>query len=109
MMKERNASRWTAQEKGETDYDSKSMGHCVRLLLSGINILEVGEPIVRFEGQQRQFLMDIRAGKYDYDYLMKFATEKMVTLDGLYETSTIPYESDKRAIDELYLELIGGK
>jgi hypothetical protein len=79
------------------------------LLLSGINILKFGEPIVRFAGEQRQFLMDIRYGKYDYDFLMKYAAERMTELDELYETSILQRESDKTAIDELYLELIGAK
>jgi hypothetical protein len=107
--KERNASRWVAQEKGEINFDVKNICHCVRLLLSGINILKFGEPIVRFAGEQRQFLMDIRYGKYDYDFLMKYAAERMTELDELYETSILQRESDKTAIDELYLELIGAK
>jgi len=54
-IKERNPNRWIAQEKGEINYDTKNMQHCIRLLLSTKNILTKGEPIVRFEGDTLAF------------------------------------------------------
>jgi hypothetical protein len=105
--RERNEERWRTQESGEMTYDSKNMCHCIRLMLSGINILTKGEPIIRFEGEAQQFLRDIRAGKFTYEYLIRFAEEKEAELDTLYETSTLRHEPDDVAINALYLELIG--
>ena len=48
----RNESRWTAQERGQMDYDAKNMTPFVRLLLAGENIVKTGEPIVRFDGER---------------------------------------------------------
>ena len=105
-VKNRNPTRWLSQERGEIDYDAKHLCHCIRLLWSCINILKNGEPIIRWTGKEREFLMDVRAGKFEYDFLMNMADEKMKEIDTLYETSTIPYASDIKKIDELYLELL---
>jgi len=102
----RNDARWTKQESGETDFDSKNACHLVRLLLSGENILKNGEPIVRFQGEMQKFLLDIRAGKYEYDYLLKFAEDKMKELETLYETSTIPHSANTKKIYALYDEIV---
>ena len=59
----RNESRWTAQERGQMDYDAKNMMHLVRLLLSGENIVKTGEPIVRFGGERLETLLSIRRGE----------------------------------------------
>ena len=107
--RERNKDRWRTQESGEMEYDAKNMSHSVRLMLSAVNILTKGEPIIRFEGEPQQFLRDIRAGKFAYDYLIKYVQEKELELDALYETSTLRHEPDDVAINALYLELIGLK
>lgn len=107
--RERNKDRWRTQESGELDYDCKNLCHCVRLMLSGINILTKGEPIIRFEGEAQKFLRDIRAGKFTYDYLIEYAEIRENELDSLYETSTLRHEPDDVAINNLYLELIGLK
>lgn len=104
-MKERNPARYRAQEKGELDYDAKSMLHCLRLLWSGRNILENGEPIVRFTGEKLQFLRDIRAGKFSYEELLAKAQKEKDELHELKEKSALPEKPDKKAIDRLYREL----
>jgi uncharacterized protein len=106
--KNRNDARWIQQESGEIDYDCKNMMHCIRLLLSGANILINGEPIVRFSGEQLQFLKDIRAAKFKYEYLIKYAEDKMLELDSLYTSSTIPHHTDVNKIDQLYKEIMLG-
>jgi predicted nucleotidyltransferase len=89
--------------------NSKNVMHTFRLLWSGLNILEHGEPIVRFEGERLQFLRDVRAGKYEYDELMEKADGMILDLDELYERSTIPNSVNRKAINDLYLEVIGAK
>ena len=82
------------------------MAHCIRLLWSGINILEHGEPIVRFEGEQLQYLKDIRLGKYDYDELMSLSEDLMRQMDEKVDKSSLPDSPDMEAVDRLYKELI---
>ena len=102
----RNEARWVDQEKGKLNYDAKNMMHCLRLLLSGENILRNGEPIVRFEGKDLEYLMSIRRGEMDYEQLMKDVEKKMEVLKDLYENSTaIPDEVNEEAIMKLYEEV----
>lgn len=105
-IKHRNSSRWVDQEKGNLDYDQKNMMHCVRLLMSGENILRNGEPIVRFTGERLKYLMDIRNGKLTYDEIMKDVEERMNLLKVLNDTSSIPTEVDKNKIEDLYKSVI---
>lgn len=105
-IKTRNEKRWLDQENKTVDYDVKNMSHCFRLLYSGKNIFKNGEPIVRFEGEQRQFLMDIRKNKFTYEYLMELVEKEMKELDELKEKSTLPWGCDVKKVNELYLNLI---
>lgn len=108
-VKERNPERWIAQESGQVDYDCKNMQHCIRLLLSGESILQTGKPIVRFEGETLQFLRDIRAGKFKYDYLMEFVEKKMEELKVVNEKSHLPHSVDKDAISKLFQQISWGE
>jgi hypothetical protein len=106
-MRNRNELRWVDQEKGKLNYDQKNMCHCFRLLMSGENILTHGYPIVRFEGEQRDYLMKIRSGEFQYENLMVEVEKRMAKLEELYKTSTIPHSVNVPKIEKLYRELIG--
>ena len=90
----RNEARWESQEKGETDYDAKNMMHTFRLLLSGQSILKTGKPRVRFEGEDQQFLLDTRQGKFAYDDLITRAEHLVKELTILKAQSTLPEAPD---------------
>jgi predicted nucleotidyltransferase len=105
-IKNRNETRWVSQEAGQVDYDLKNMMHCLRLLLSCESILTNGEPRVKFVGVDREFLMDVRRGKFAYEQLMGMVEEKMKMLEELYQTSTIRYEVDRGAIDGLFASVL---
>jgi hypothetical protein len=85
----------------------KNIMHCARLLLSGENILKNGEPIVRFEGAERDFLMEIRRGDRPYDDIMKWVDQKMIDLEELYNSDkcAAPDKINVKKIEELYREL----
>ena len=99
--KNRNESRWQQQEVGELDYDAKNMMHTFRLLYSGKNILDHGEPLVRFNGELKDFLMKIRQGEYDYDDLNTRADSLVEEMEESFKQSTLPEEADTKAIDQL--------
>ena len=104
-VQNRNESRWIDQENKKVQYDAKNLMHCMRLLISGENILTNGEPIVRFEGKQLEYLMKIRAGELLYEEIMSEVENKMKKLEELYETSNIPHSVNVKKINELYMEL----
>lgn len=101
-VKNRNEARYRSQEAGEIDYDAKNIMHCMRLLWSGGNILRNGEPIVRFEGEKLEVLMNIRKGKYAYEEIMEMVESEKAALDELKDKSTIPNKVDAKMIDDLY-------
>lgn len=105
-IRNRNDARWLSQEAGQVDYDLKNMMHCLRLMFSCESILRHGQPRVKFDGHDREFLMDVRRGKFPYEHLMEIVEEKMKTLDDLYTTSTIRHEVNRAAIDALFVSLI---
>lgn len=105
-MKNRNINRWVDQEAGVINYDVKNMMHCVRLLLSGENILKNGEPIVHFKGAKLRFLKDIRANKFKYSRIMEYVNKKMEELSKLVKVCNLPETADIKKIDKLYQELI---
>lgn len=100
-VKNRNEARWQTQENGQIDYDAKNMMHTFRLLLSGESILKTGAPIVRFEGETLKFLMNIRAGKFDYESLIEKAEAKTQELKALHDASDLPEHPDTDKVEEL--------
>lgn len=102
--KNRNDARWVTQESGEMDYDAKNMMHCLRLLWSGINILEKGEPIIRWTGNAQKVLMDVRNGRYKYEDIMKIVDEYDARLKDV--EANVPDDVDHSMIDHLYRKII---
>jgi len=105
-MRERNRNRFIASDGKQSSYDCKNMMHCVRLLLSGENILQTGEPIVRFDGVLKDWLMDIRLGKCDYQKILDFAELQITTLDELHEKSKLPESINFKMLSNIYTEII---
>ncbi len=101
----RNEKRWLSQESGEMDYDAKNLMHTFRLLYSGINIMETGEPIVRFSGEKLQKLMDIRHGIFTYDELLSEAERLLRRLDNLKVHSHLRERADINKVDRLLFEI----
>ncbi len=101
----RNDARWVSQETGELDYDAKNMMHLVRLLLSGRNIVRNGEPIVRFEGAERDRLLSIRDGAWSFDEIMSLAESLQADIRSEIDACPFPPEPDLAAIDNLLREL----
>ena len=101
----RNDARWVSQESGQLDYDAKNMMHLVRLLLSGRNLVRNGEPIVRFEGEERERLLSIRDGAWSFDDIMALADSLQADIRDGIDTCSLPPEPDLAAIDNLLREL----
>jgi len=98
----RNDHRWIDQEKGLLTYDAKNMMHSFRLIYSGINILETGEPIVRFEGDKLQFLKDIRNAMFSYGELMDLLSGLNIEMEKALKKCILPLSSDPKLLNSLY-------
>jgi len=104
-MENRNEKRWVDQENGKVDYDAKNMSHCMRLLYSCESILKNGYPIVRFEGDLLNKLMEIKAGKYNYEKLMDEVAVLHASTEELKDKSDIPDSVDLDKLTDLYHEV----
>jgi hypothetical protein len=101
----RNDARWDAQERGELDYDAKNMMHTIRLLMAAESLLRDGVLRIRFDGADRDFLLSIRDGKFEYDYLIAEAERRTAELATLLENSPLPERPDFAGIDRVLLEV----
>jgi hypothetical protein len=88
--RERNEARWQQQERGELDFDAKNMMHTVRLLLSARSLMQYGEPIVRFHGEQLALLMSIRTGALTFDEIMSIAEGVLADCERLKASADLP-------------------
>ncbi len=103
--RERNPDRWRLQETGGLDYNAKNLMHTFRLLYSGLNIMERGAPLVRFEGEKLAELMAIRAGNFSYDELVGKAQSLSEKLDSMRGSSALPETADRDRINRLLLNI----
>jgi len=101
----RNEARWRSQETGLLDYDAKNLMHTFRLLYSALNIIENGEPLVRFSGDKLQELRDIRAGRFAYDELVAKAEALAESLAAKRLASSLPETSDLCRINALLMDI----
>jgi uncharacterized protein len=87
----RNEARYENNLK--QNYDTKNISHCIRLLTVAKEIAE-GKGIILQRTEDRQFLLDIKLGKVEYDVAMAYAEKITNSLEDLYKNSTLPDESD---------------
>lgn len=103
-MANRNESRYTNDWDSEGKVDWKNLMHTMRLLLCANSIAESGIPKVRFDGEERDYLMKIRNGEFSYNEILEKATAMMNDLDEAFGKSDLPYSSDIKKINSFYME-----
>jgi uncharacterized protein len=101
----RNPAR--AEMERKSGFDLKHGMHCIRLLRSGLEILQKGEVTVdrRIAGDADD-LKAILQGAYSYDQVMKMAEELVAKMETAYAQSTLPHKPDLEKINELCMELV---
>lgn len=100
--KTRNEKRQALEAK--CGYDSKHASHCLRLLRMGIEIMQ-GKGIKVYRHDDRDELIDLKIGNWNYDtFLEKFENET-AKLDTLYETSTLRHKPNRAKFDDWLVEV----
>lgn len=101
--KNRNPVRYNDNISHGKNYDSKNMAACHRLLDVA---LEIGEGKgFNVRRSNREQLMKIKKGEYDYDLLISEADEKIKRLDEVYSKSTLPDKLDVKITDDILYEI----
>jgi len=100
-VEKRNDERYRNTLSHGKSYDAKNMMHTFRLLHMAEEIARLGEVHVRRE--DRDFLLSIRAGEYQYEDLLMMAEEKIDEMKLAYETSQLPDRPDVPKLNELLI------
>jgi len=102
-VEKRNESRYENNIEHGKNYDSKNMMHTFRLLDMAVEILEQGKIFVKREN--REELLDIRAGKYEYEELIDLAGRKMQLVETAFENSKLQESPPEEKIEELLVHI----
>lgn len=98
----RNPKRY--ESNLDKNYDSKNMMHCVRLMHMGREIAE-GRGIILNRTEDREFLMNIRNHKFEYDELMERIDADKAALDKAITESTLKETIDVDFVNEMLVEM----
>lgn len=99
--KKRNAVRY--QSNLNKNYDAKNMCECFRLINMGMEIAR-GEGVkVNRRSIDREFLLDIKAHKFEYDYLIGLVQEKKAEMDAAMAVSTLPDNIDVDKVNDILI------
>ena len=103
--KNRNPAR--AAMEAKIGYDAKFAMQAIRLLRTGIEILETQQVIVdRKEAGDAEELLAIKNCQYTYDEVMAIANGLYNKLDLAHDKSTLPKSVDREAVNQLCIELV---
>jgi len=101
-VKERNPKRY--ESNLDKNYDSKNMMHCFRLMHMGQEIAE-GNGVNLERTWDREFLMNVRGHKFEYDELMEKLEADKEKLDNTIAESTIREKIDADFVNEILTEI----
>lgn len=98
-VENRNDVRYENTKSHGKNYDAKNMMHVFRLLDMAIEIGK--EKKVNVKRPNRNFLLDIKAGKFEYEELMELANARQFEMELVFENSDLPDTPDLNFINEL--------
>ncbi len=102
-IEKRNESRYQNNINHDKNYDSKNIMHTFRLLDMAI---EIGQnSIVNVNRPNRDFLLDIKAGRFNYDELMDMANDKQIIMERAFRSSNLPERPDINLVNKLLIEI----
>ena len=102
-VEKRNDARYQNTLDHGKNYDAKNMMHTFRLLDMATEILDTGRVIVR--RPNRDELLKIRAGAFEYDELIGQAEQKVAQVDVAAANSPLPTRPDVARINQLLVEM----
>ena len=101
-VKHRNPVRYKSNL--DKNYDSKNVMHSFRLMHMGMEIAE-GKGIILERTDDRQFLMDVRNHKFEYDEIIKMLEDDRDRMNSLMEKSTIQDKVDQKFVNDLMIKI----
>lgn len=102
-VKNRNENRFNVNTEHGKNYDSKNMSHCFRLIDEAQEIAI--NKTLTVKAKNRDFLMRIKAGEFDYDYLVNLANEKLKETEEIYKNSDLPDKPDYERAENILVKI----
>jgi hypothetical protein len=99
----RNDARYQNTLRHGKNYDSKNMMHVFRLLLMAGEIAT--ESKVHVHRMDREFLLSIKNGEFEYEDLLEKAEQLKNRLPELYRNSSLQMEPDAGVVNDLLITL----
>jgi hypothetical protein len=98
-VNKRNDTRYQTTVEHGKNYDSKNVMHTMRLLQMAKEIAVSGE--IKVKRDDREYLLDIKNGKFEYDDLLEKAEKQQNELSVLFEKSKLPQVPDINRVNRL--------
>ncbi|KUJ52514.1 hypothetical protein AR685_05710 [Chryseobacterium sp. JAH] len=102
-VSERNEDRYNVNQNHGQNYDSKNMMHTIRLLQSCEQIFKTNSLNIRVEN--RDELLDIKAGNWSYDNVMKKAEGLIQSIEYYHSKSSLPEYPNLEKSTEILVEI----
>ena len=102
-VEERNEARYEGTMSHGKRYDAKNMMHTFRLIAIAEEIGKYG--VVNVRRKERDFLLSIKRGEFEYEDLLQQAQSRMKALKSIFEFSNLPNNPDQQTIDQLHYQL----
>lgn len=88
----------------DKNYDSKNMMHCIRLVRMAKELAQgKGFNVVR--DADRQYLLDVRNHKFEYDEVMEQVNKEVAEMEEAMKNSTLQEEIDYDKVNELLIRV----
>lgn len=101
--KNRNPVRY--EENKDFNYDAKHVAHSFRLMNMCIEIAQGQGFKVNRRGIDREFLLDVKQHKYEYEDVIKMLDEKKVIMDEAIANSTLPDDIDVDFVNDFVINV----
>lgn len=102
-VEKRNELRFKNTLQHGKNYDAKNMMHVFRLLEMAIEIAK--HKNIKVLRKDREFLLDIKSGKFEYNELMNMAEAKRLEIEEAYQATDLMDKPDIQAIQDLTFRL----
>jgi uncharacterized protein len=102
-LQKRNEVRYAGTLEHGRKYDAKNMMHVFRLLLMAKEIAE--ENKINVFRRDREFLLSVKSGKFEYEELIGKAEALKAGLADLYQHSGLPESPDREGLNKLLVEI----
>jgi hypothetical protein len=102
-VEKRNDVRYQSTVDHGKRYDAKNMMHTFRLLEMAIEIGQEG--VINVQRPNRDFLLDIKSGKYEFEELMKMAEVLNAKVESVFQSSSLMEKPDYIAVNKLLIQL----